>query len=144
MQIAAPKAPSSRFTPVTLWIATLVLALPVLAAALSKLLGQGGWIPMFAHWGYPAWLVPVVGLAEVLGVALMLVPRFASAGAAMIAIVMAGAAVTHATHHEAPRMVFTSILCGLALLIGWARLTRFRFPAALRVARHAPRSPARS
>jgi uncharacterized membrane protein YphA (DoxX/SURF4 family) len=144
MRIATPAAPSGRFTQVTLWLATVLLALPVFAAGLPKLFGQGGWIRLFAHWGYPAWLVPIIGLGEMLGVALLLVPRFASAGAAMIAIVMAGAALTHATHHEAPRVVFTSILCGLALLIAWARLTRFRFPVASHAARHAPHSPARS
>jgi len=142
MRTTTPAVPSSRLTDVTLWIATALLALPLLAAGLSKLLGQGGWIPLFAHWGYPAWLIPVVGIAEVLGVALLLVPRFASAGAAMIAIVMAGAALTHATHNEAPRVVFTCILFGLASLMTWARLARFRAPVAVRFARRARRTPA--
>lgn len=144
MRTTTPAAASSRLTHVTLWIATAILALPLLAAGLSKLLGQDAWTPMFAHWGYPAWLVPVVGIAEVLGVALLLVPRFSSAGAAMIAIVMASAAITHATHNEAPRVVFTIILCGLAILLAWARLATFRGLLAVRGARRAPDIPARS
>ena len=128
MSNATTTARSNRAANVTLWIATVLLSLPVFAAGLSKLLGQGGWIALFARWGYPAWLVPVVGVAEVLGVLILLVPRFSSAGAALIAIVMAGAALTHAAHHEGPRVVFTTILFGLALLIGWARLSRFRAP----------------
>ena len=132
MPTETPTAPSSRFADATVWIATLILALPLVAAGVSKVIGQGGWIPMFARWGYPSWLVPIVGIAEVLGVALLLVPRFASAGASMIAIMMAGAALTHATHNEMARVVFTAILCGLALLIGWARLTRLQLPLVLR------------
>ena len=126
MPNAATTARSDGSANVTLWIATVLLSLPVSVAGLSKLFGQGGWIPLFAQWGYPAWLVPIVGFAEVIGVALLLVPRFASAGAAAIAFVMAGAALTHATHHEGARVVFTTILCGLALLIAWARRPRFR------------------
>jgi uncharacterized membrane protein YphA (DoxX/SURF4 family) len=118
---AAPTAAPARLPRVLRWIATLLLALPLFAAGLPKLLGQGGWVRMFAHWGYPAWLVPIVGTGEVLGVALMLVPRFASVGASMIAVVMAGAAVTHMLHDETPRVVFTSILCVLAILIAWSR-----------------------
>jgi putative oxidoreductase len=132
MHIAKPTTRSNHFPHVTLWIASVTLALPLCAAGLPKLVGQGGWISMFQHWGYPTWLVPVIGTMEVLGVVLLLVPRLASAGATMIAMVMAGAAFTHATHHEAPRVVFTGILCGVALLIAWARLARFRVPLASR------------
>ena len=144
MTISTTDVRSSRLPQVTLWIASGLLAFPLCAAGLPKLLGQGGWIGMFAHWGYPAWLVPVVGLAEVLGVALLLIPRFASAGASIIAGVMAGAAFTHATHGEAPRVVFTSILCSLALVIAWARWTRFLGPFVARGSRPVPGSPARS
>ena len=144
MTITSLDARSSRLPQITLWIATALLALPLVAAGLPKLLGQGGWVGMFAHWGYPAWFVPVVGAGEVLGVALLFIPGLASIGAVMIAIVMAGAAFTHATHSEGPRVVPTSILCSLALLIGWARLARFRWPVASRVARSVRHSPERS
>ena len=136
--------PPNRSSRITLWIGTVVLALPLFAAGAPKLLGQGGWIALFAHWGYPAWLAPIVGAAEVLGVALLFVPRLASAGAAVIAIVMAGAAMTHATHHEGERVVFTAVLCALALLIGWARSAGFRLPRVARDLRRVPDSPARS
>jgi uncharacterized membrane protein YphA (DoxX/SURF4 family) len=111
---------------VILWIATALAALPIFAAGLPKLLGQGGWVHSFAHWGLPSWLVPVVGAAEVLGVAALLIPRTATAGAALIAVIMIGAATTHAVHGETPRVVFTSILCIVSLSIGWARRESLR------------------
>src|SRR6266550_6760342 len=98
---------ASRHSRITLWFGTAILALPLFAAGVPKLLGQGGWVGLFAHWGYPAWLVPLVGIAEVFGVVLLFVPRFASIGATMIAIVMAGAATTHAMHNEWSHVVLT-------------------------------------
>jgi len=135
-----------RWAAVLLWIASVFLALPLFAAGLPKLLGQGGWVTAFVHWGYPAWLVPVVGVGEVLGVALLLVPRFASLGGLTIAIIMAAAAVTHTIHGETPRIVFTSILCLLALTIAWLRRGDSLFARRDddRAARRARGSPARS
>lgn len=120
--------PTRRLPHVITWIATLLLALPVFAAGLPKLLGQGGWITAFAHWGYPRWLVPVVGTAEVLGVVLLFVPRFASVGATMIAVIMVGAAVTHAAHGETPRVLFTVALCVLAVVVASTRRRSLRVP----------------
>jgi len=121
MPTPAAVVPARRLPHVITWIATLLLALPVFAAGLPKLLGQGGWITAFAHWGYPGWLVPVVGTAEVLGVVLLFVPRVASVGATMIAVIMAGAAVTHAAHGETPRVAFTVALCVLAVVVASVR-----------------------
>ena len=128
MPTAASVVPTRRLPRLTIWIATLLLSLPIFAAGLPKLLGQGGWITAFAHWGYPAWLVPVVGTVEVLGVVLLFAPRFASIGATMIGVIMAGAAVTHAVHGETPRVAFTSALCVFALVVAWVRRRSLRVP----------------
>lgn len=123
--VIAPSTAPARLPRILLWLATFLLALPLFAAGLPKLLGQGGWVTAFAHWGYPGWLVPLVGTAEVVGVALMFIPRVATIGASMIAVVMASAALTHAMHDEMPRVAFTSILCTLAIFIAWSRRRDF-------------------
>jgi len=124
-QVITRSTAPARVPRILLWLATLLLSLPLLAAGMPKLLGQGGWVTAFAHWGFPSWFVPVVGVAEVVGATLMFVPRIATVGASMIAVVMAGAAMTHALHDEMPRVAFTSMLCLLAMLIAWSRRRDF-------------------
>lgn len=75
----------------------------------------------FAAWGYSAWFVYVIGVVEVGGGLLVLHPRTAFFGGALIAIDMIGAILTH---------LFTGIgsplfaLIYLILAIGLACLRR--------------------
>ena len=66
-------------------------------AGSDKFLDFGNNARRFANWGYASWFVTVIGVLETLGGVLVLVPRLASYGAAVIAVVMVGAAYTHAT-----------------------------------------------
>jgi putative oxidoreductase len=75
----------------------------------------------FHRWGYPDWFRIVVGIAELTSMALLLIPRFASYGATLFAVVMLGAIFTHATHHEFSRLPFNFLLLGLSLIIILAR-----------------------
>ena len=128
------KTPSRNWR-ITLWFLTVILALPLFSAGLPKLLGLGGWVALFAHFGYPAWLVPLVGIVEVSGVVLLFMPRFASIGATMIAVVMVGALTSHSTHQEWSRVVMTGINWVVALVIAWARWPQLRLPGTTSVLR---------
>ncbi len=109
---------------IVLWIIALFLALVCLRSGLMKMPGMPGeqfWIRDFQRWGYPGWFRLVIGIAELVSFALLLVPRLAGYGAGIFAIVMLGAIFTHATHHESSRLPFNFLLLALSLIIVFAR-----------------------
>jgi putative oxidoreductase len=119
---------------VVLWIVTLLLALVCLRSGLMKMPGMSGeqfWIRDFLRWGYPDWFRIVVGVVEIASFLLLLVPRVASFGAALFAVVMLGAIFTHATHGETGRLPFNFLLLALSLAVAFMR---FRRPATQSVA----------
>ena len=110
---------------VVLWVITLFLALVCLRSGWLKVTANIFWVRDFHRWGYPDWFRIVVGITELSSMALLLVPRFAAYGASLFAVVMLGAIVTHATHHEASRLPFNCLLLGLSLIIIFARRATF-------------------
>jgi len=106
---------------VVLWIITLLLALVCLRSGWLKVSGNASWLRDFHRWGYPDCFRIVVGIAELASTVLLLIPRVASYGAGLFALVMLGAILTHATHGESSRLTFNFLLLGLSLIIGYAR-----------------------
>ena len=110
---------------VVLWIIALFLALVCLRSGWLKVTGNVFWVRDFHRWGYPDWFRIVVGIAELTSMVLLLIPRFASYGASLFAVVMLGAVFTHATHNEFSRLPFNLLLLGLSLIIIIARKPNF-------------------
>lgn len=106
---------------VGLWTITLLLALVCLRSGLQKVTGNIFWIRDFHRWGYPDWFRLTVGVAELVSLVLLVIPRLASIGAGLFALVMLGAIYTHATHHESSRLPFNLFLLVLLLLVLIAR-----------------------
>ena len=113
---------------VALWIITVFLALVCLRSGWLKVTGNIFWVRDFHRWGYPDWFRMVVGLAELLSLALLLVPRFAGYGASLFAAVMLGAIGTHYTHNETSRLPFNLLLLTLSLVIVFVRRPSFLKP----------------
>ena len=114
---------------VLLWVAALFLALVCLRSGLMKMPGIPGvefWTRDFARWGYADWFRVVVGVAELISAALLVIPRVAYLGGSIFGVVMAGAIYTHATHNETSRLPFNLLLLSLALAIAIARWPRLR------------------
>lgn len=105
----------------TLWFATFVAAAVFLMAGSGKLMASPPNPEGFAHWGYPLWMMYVVGAAEVLGALLLLWPRLASFGAVVLAAVMVGAVVTHLVFREWTAMMLPLVLLALLAFIGIER-----------------------
>ena len=102
------------------WTLAVALGLSFLASGYPKVIGSTAWVSRFAAWGYPAWFVPVIGVLEIGGGALALVPRTSVYGALAIGTVMLGATFTHLrTDIGSPVMA----LAYLAMVIGviWIR-----------------------
>jgi putative oxidoreductase len=110
---------------VLVWVITLLLALVCLRSGWLKVTGNIFWVRDFHRWDYPDWFRIVVGVAELSSMVLLLVPRLASYGASLFAIVMLGAIFTHYTHNETSRLPFNMMLLALSLGIAFARRPNF-------------------
>ena len=102
-----------RFRLVAVWGLQFALAAFFAIQGAVKLGGSKAWITRFSVWGYPDHFYLLVGLAEVLGAILLLIPRLAKFGALLLVAVMVGATVTHLIHHErqvATTLVLTALL----------------------------------
>lgn len=70
------------------WGAGLYLANLYIEMGWVKFDPQGFWTDAFVHWGYPTWLGITVGVLEVAGGAMLVIPWLASYGAAAVGVVM--------------------------------------------------------
>ncbi len=79
----------------TLWVLQILTALAFLASGGAKLAGAQQMVDIFQKIGAGQWFRYVTGLLEVLSAVLLLTPRYAFYGAALLVCVMIGAVVTH-------------------------------------------------
>jgi len=114
------------------WRHRLLLALCVCLAA-SFLVGavtkfSGGpsffgpsYAVKFVEWGYPSWMRFVVGTGELVGGLALLVPARRFIGAAMLAVITAGATLTHVINHNPiSESVAAPVTMALALTVVFA------------------------
>lgn len=97
------------------WLVTTVLAIIMLAAGAPKLAGDEALKEPFIEFGWPDPIYFLTGLAEVLGAIGLLVRQFRVAACALIAVVMAGAAITNVvigTPEFAPFNLVLILTCG--------------------------------
>lgn len=98
------------------WVATIWLALGMLAGGVQQLLQIGGYVEIITQLGYPLYFLSILGVWKILGVIAVLVPKFplvkewAYAG---FFFAMSGAAISHITMGQP----FTEALPSLVLLI---------------------------
>ena len=105
-----------------LWLPALFLAYVFARQGLAKFSPASGWAKAFAIWHFPVWFRVVVGCAEVIAAALLLVRRTAAIGATIVMIVMIGAMATHLYWHR-PRAItneiLPTVLAGIVLAGRW-------------------------
>ena len=102
------------------WVLAVVLGLSFLGSGLPKISPSEGMIARFEAWGYPPMFVVVIGLVETVGGLMVLVPRLAVYGAAVLAVDMIGAVYTHVSTgigSPTPALVYL-VLC---VVLGWLR-----------------------
>lgn len=113
--------------PTLLWLVTLFLVTVFVNAGWPKFSAESGWGRAFAHWGFPNWFRVLVGVIEVAGGLLLLVPRTAVYAAAALAVIMLGAMGTHIIADKNPAAIYHEAV-PLALL-GLVVYLRTRHPA---------------
>ena len=104
-----------------IWIVSVLEALAMGIAGLSKFGGGGRWQVLFIGWGYPVWFSYVIGVLEVGGALALLAPRIAAPAAMMLGGIMIGAALTLITHPGPMGWATPVVHFGLLAVIAIAR-----------------------
>ncbi|SEK87571.1 Uncharacterized membrane protein YphA, DoxX/SURF4 family [Paenibacillus sp. cl141a] len=106
------------------WIVVWGTALFYAQNGIQKLMGAGQMVEMFHELGYPAWSRIAVGLLEVVGAILLVIPRATSYAAAVLTLLMAGAVLSEWRVGQ----TFEALLAGQWLVIFiLILLFRYRF-----------------
>lgn len=116
--------PTLRIRDGLVTILSLCLAGIFLGTGIGKVIGYSEMVTDFARWGYPEWLVVVASALEITGALLILAPRLATVGAALLAVSMSGAFVTHVINAQPGKAALTGALLLLVVLVAAFRWQR--------------------
>jgi putative oxidoreductase len=118
----------ARMKLIGLWLITCLMALVMVGPGLQKFTSPV-WQRMFRSWGFPEHFYLVIGAIEVIAGLGLLIPRTAAPSAAVLSIVMIGAAITQLTV-GGRNGVGEIVLAALLGLVAYARrepwLRRYR------------------
>jgi putative oxidoreductase len=117
---------------VLLWAVSLRLVMVLAPAGWDKFDAASGWAKAFTYWGYPVWFRILIGVLEIGAALLLLWPRVAAYGAAIVIAVMLGGMGTHVFVEHRPsrvtselvHLVFASIVLAGRWQVRIKRLTR--------------------
>ncbi|MCW9708282.1 DoxX family protein [Aliifodinibius sp. 1BSP15-2V2] len=104
------------------WIATVWLALGMVAGGVQQLLQIGGYVEIVSQLGYPLYLLSILGFWKLLGVIAVLVPKFpllkewAYAG---FFFAMSGAAASHIIGGTSLSEAVPSLVLLILTLTSW-------------------------
>ncbi len=85
---------------VGLWSITLFEVFELGQACLRKFTSMDVWWGLFENWGYPFWFLIVIGVAELGGAVLLLVPPLAAYAAVGLTVVMVGSLASELFNDE--------------------------------------------
>jgi hypothetical protein len=94
-----------------------------MTGGIFELLGLKMTIDGIMKLGYPAYIIPVLGLGKVLGTAAILwpgLPRLKEWAYAGIFFNMAGATASHIAHEDAPWTLVVTVTIALITIASWA------------------------
>ena len=120
-------APKRLIVLIPLWLLTVLETLTMGLAGAAKFMGDT-WPEMFAAWGYPIWFTYVVGVLEIVGALLLLVPRAAVYAAGSLMVIMLGALVTELRQPQVGWLMPVVHLAVLSAIILLRRKTASRKP----------------
>ena len=94
---------------VLLWALSGMLIMVFVRAGWDKFDDASGWARAFRFWGYPVWFRLLIGVLELMAAVLLLWPRTAAYGAAMIMVIMLGGMGTHVFVEHRPSRVTSEL-----------------------------------
>lgn len=104
------------------WIATLWLALGMLSTGIVQLLKVKEETDFIINLGYPLYLLNILGISKILGVVVVLIPKFpllkewAYAG---FFFIMSGAILSHIATGRSMNEVFPALLLLVLTMVSW-------------------------
>jgi len=104
------------------WIATIWLALAMLASGLQQIFHTKGFVDIIVHLGYPLYFMYILGAWKILGVIAILLPGFklvkewAYAG---FFFAMSGALFSHIASGSSIKEVFPSLVLLIMTVVSW-------------------------
>jgi len=109
-------------TKIIYWIATVWLALGMTSTGIVQLISMKEETDKFDKLGYPMYLMTILGVWKILGVIVVLIPKFpvlkewAYAG---FFFAMSGAAISHVASGSPASEIFPSLLLLILTIVSW-------------------------
>ena len=88
----------TKIQPILLWLIGVWLAYSVGLMGYYKLDPEGMWTNAFNRWGYPVWFRILIGVLELAGALLVIIPKLRHYGGLLLFIIMIGALITRIIH----------------------------------------------
>ena len=117
--------PAGRAGKIIYWISTIWLALGMLSTGMVQLLkektGTGG-VDSITHLGYPVYFLTMLGICKVLGVVVLLIPKFPLLKEWVYAgffFIMLGAIFSHIASGDPANELFPSVLLLILTAVSW-------------------------
>src|SRR5262245_14893594 len=112
---------------IILWALQILFALFYTTQGIIKF-NSSSLIERFRSYGYPDHFYLVIGVLEVLGGVSLLIPKMTGYGAALLAVIMGGACLTHLIHHETPNAIVNAVFMIILGLLAYGRRPEWTRP----------------
>jgi uncharacterized membrane protein YphA (DoxX/SURF4 family) len=123
--VRTPEPIPSRIGVLAVWLPRIAIALVFISVGSSKF-SDPMWVRLFGRIGFGQWFRSFTGVMQIAGGVLVLVPRLALVGIAMLACTMAGAVVTWIALGLVWNAPIPGALLIVLLALGWNEYNRTR------------------
>ncbi|MDH4472773.1 MAG: DoxX family protein [Fluviicola sp.] len=104
------------------WIATIFLSIGMLAGGIQQTLQIGGYNEIVTNLGYPLYFLSIIGIWKILGVIIILVPKFSLLKEWVYAgffFVLSGAFISHLAVGQSFAEVIPAIVLLVPTIVSW-------------------------
>lgn len=98
-------------------LCVIAVSLFMVYASMLKLVDYPGMEDSFIYWGYPPWLMYVVGVLELIIAVMVYIPKTRWIGVGLLWVHMAGAIYTHIIHNEYDQLTSAIAMLSLSLVV---------------------------
>ena len=123
--VRTPEPIPSRLDGLTRWLPRIAIALVFVTVGSSKF-SDPMWVRLFARIGFGQWFRYFTGVMQIAGGVLVLMPRLALVGIAMLACTMTGAVITWIAFGLPLNVPIPGVLLLVLLALGWSEYNRSR------------------
>lgn len=112
----------TRGNKIIYWIATIWLALGMLSTGIVQVLKMKEEVAMMTHLGYPSYFLTILGVWKILGVIVLLIPKFPILKEWVYAgffFAMSGAVFSHSFRGDEAKDYFGPVLLLVLTVISW-------------------------